>query len=717
MNCGSCVMHIENDVSKMRGVKSINVNFAAETASVEFDADVLSIKDVIEQIKKTGYTAFEGSMEEMHHHGDHSDHVSVESNKEISSKFHKVLFGAVVSVALILLDFVFDVPFEPVVMLILTSGVLLYTARDFYLRGVPSFILRGRPNMDTLVALGVSAAYLYSIYNLFIANVHESYFMDAAIIATFIMLGKYLEARAKGSASAAIKKLLNLGAKMAHKVIDGHKTEDVGIDMVMKGDLLMVKPGEKIPVDGVIVEGEVTIDESMVTGESIPVDKSVGDKVIGATVNGNVVLIMRAEKIGKETVLAQMVKLVEQAQMSKAPIQKLVDKISNYFVWVVVLIAVITFSVWYYITGDFASAIIPTVAVLIIACPCALGLATPISIVVGSGKGASMGILLKKAESLEKVHKITAICFDKTGTITEGKPKVTDFEFDSGEDEKKLIQYIASVEHQSEHPLAHAVVKYAESKKVDLLKPDKVEAIPGKGIVGEIGEVKVIVGKKAFLLENEVTLSAELNKKADSFLKDGRTVLYFAVNGKQRGVLALRDVEKEGAREAIKILSERGIKTIMMTGDNSEVAHAIAKRVGIDEVLAEISPAEKVAKVKALQKAGDFVAMVGDGINDAPALATADVGIAMGTGTDVAIESGDIVLVKGDLQKAVEAILLSEATLKNIKQNLFWAFAYNSVGIPVAALGFLNPIFSAAAMGFSSVSVVLNALRLKRFKV
>jgi len=745
MNCASCVLHIENDVNKMEGVKEINVNFAAEVASVEFDSNVLSIKDIMQQIKKTGYTAkeIEGEIHNKEHHhehhshheneDDHSGHAEAESNKQIKSKLYKVFFGVVASVALIFLDFVFDIPFEPVVMLFLASAVLLYTARDFYLKGVPAFVLRGRPNMDTLVALGVTAAYVYSIYNLFIIKVNESYFMDAAIISTFIMLGKYLEARAKGSAGAAIKKLLNLGAKTAHRFVEGHKTEDVKITEVVKGDLLMVKPGEKIPVDGVIVEGEVTVDESMVTGESIPVDKVVGDKLIGATINGNITLIMKAEKVGKETVLAQMVKLVEQAQMSKAPIQKLVDKISNYFVWGVVLIAVITFTSWYYFTGDLAFAIIPTVAVLIIACPCALGLATPISIVVGSGKGASMGILLKKAESLEKVHKITTICFDKTGTITEGKPKVTDFilyevpegshlEFevdkvspaDLKNYEKILLQYIASVEHQSEHPLARAVVEYAVSKKLDTLKAEKVEAVVGEGVIGEINGSKVIVGKRDFLSKHKVMRCAELDEKANLLSRDGRTVLYFAVDAKQRGILALQDIEKESAKEAINVLSERGIKTVMMTGDNQAVANAIAKRVGIDEVLAEVSPEEKVNKVKELQKAGEFVAMVGDGINDAPALATADVGIAMGTGTDVAIESGDIVLVKGDLLKAVEAIALSEATLKNIKQNLFWAFAYNAVGIPVAALGFLNPIFSAAAMGFSSVSVVLNALRLKR---
>ena len=732
MNCGSCVMHIENDVKKLPGVHTIAVNFASEKAEVSFDPEKVSLDEIIQQIKKTGYTASaqdegsddEGSHDHHHHMGakgmdpeDHSAHSGAESNREITTKLYKVVFGALASIVLVLIDFVLTIPNEGVVMFVITLAILLYTARDFYTKGIPPFVLRGRPNMDTLVSLGVSAAFLYSGYNVLIAGIHENYFMDAAIIATLIMLGRYLEAKAKGSASEAIKKLLSLGAKMAHKVIGENRTEEISINDVQKGDSLLVKPGEKIPVDGAIIEGETTIDESMVTGESIPVDKKVGDKVIGATLNGNMSFTIKAEKIGKETMLAQMVKLVEQAQMSKAPIQKLVDKISNYFVWVVVAIALVTFASWYYVTGDFNSAIIPTVAVLIIACPCALGLATPISVVVGSGKGASMGILLKKAESLEKIHKITTICFDKTGTITEGKPKVTDFiTSETGGDEKKILQYIASIESKSEHPLAHAVVEYGTTMEVDVLQAEKVAAVTGKGVTGMIDGKEVIVGKIDFLTEKNVRGNDELKEKAHDLEKEGKTVLYFSVAGLLKGILALQDVEKESSKHAIELLHKRGIRTVMMTGDNEAVGRAIAAKVGIDEVLAGVSPEDKTNKIKELKEQGEFVAMVGDGINDAPALATADVGIAMGTGTDIAIESGDLVVVKGDLLKAVEAMELSQATLRNIKQNLFWAFIYNLVGIPIAALGLLSPIFSAGAMGFSSVSVVLNALRLKRFK-
>lgn len=721
MNCGSCVAHIEKDVSNLNGVKSISVNFAAESAVVEFDDNLISLDSIIDQIKVTGYTArvlnanqhHEDHNHEHHsNHHDHSEHVSAESNKEIKSKFYKVVLGGIVSFLLIALDFFLDVPYEGAVMFALATIVLLYTGRTFYSKGIPPFLFKGRPNMDTLVALGISAAYLYSTYNVFVAQVHENYFMDAAIIATFIMLGKYLEAKAKGSAGKAIKKLLSMGAKNAHKVKEDGSVEEIGIDEVQIGDLLLVKPGEKIPVDGVIIKGAASIDESMVTGESIPIDKDIDDKVIGATVNGNTSFTMKAEKIGKETVLSQMVKLVEEAQMSKAPIQKLVDKISNYFVWIVVMIAIITFVSWYFLTGDFASSIIPTVAVLIIACPCALGLATPISIVVGSGKGASMGILLKNAASLEKIHKVDTICFDKTGTITEGKPKVTEYFGD-----KNALGLVAAVEAESEHPLAHAIVNYSELESSKLSEAHDVHAITGKGIKGFVEGRKVLVGKLDLLKENSVQEDDELVKKSLDLSSKGQTVLHFSIDGLHNGIIAMQDTEKESSAVAIKVLKDDGIRTVMMTGDNKAVGESIAAKVGIDEVLAEVSPEQKLKKIKELQNEGAFVAMVGDGINDAPALATADIGIAMGTGTDVAIESGDLVLVKGDLMRAAEAIELSKATLRNIKQNLFWAFIYNTVGIPIAAIGLLNPVFSAAAMGFSSVSVVLNALRLKRFKV
>lgn len=753
MDCASCVFRVEGDLKKLKGVHDVSVNFATETAVVQFDEKQVSVEDIIQTIKKAGYTA-EEIQETTHdggHHagmhgehdgvmsdgemGGHSAHAAAESAKEVKMKLMKVIFGALASTVLILLDLVFEVPSEEMIMLLITLAVLLYTGIEFYIRGIPIFLRRGRPNMDTLVALGVSAAFLYSSYNVLFTDIHETYFMDAGVIATFIMLGRYLEAQAKGKASEAIKKLLSLGAKMAHRIISEHTTEDIDIAAVQKGDKLMVKPGEKIPVDGTILEGSATIDESMVTGESIPVDKKEGDAVIGATINGNTSLIVKAEKVGKDTMLSQMAKLVQEAQMSKAPIQKLVDVISNYFVWVVIVIAIATFTIWYLLGVGSSTALIHTVAVLIIACPCALGLATPISIVVGSGKGASMGILLKKAEGLEKMHKITTVCFDKTGTITEGKPKVTNFipyeiprevyqQFTlkgiSPKEEKaykeELIRYAASLEHQSEHPLARAVTDYARERDLEYFEAKYVKAETGMGISGNINGYHVGIGNQQFLESKKVMRCAELDKEAKRLAADGKTVLFFFIDDKQRGIFALQDTEKESSKRAIELLRKRNIKTVMMTGDNEAVAQSIAKKVGIDQVFAHVSPEDKTKNIKELQKNGEFVAMIGDGINDAPALATADVGIAMGTGTDIAIESGDVVIVKGDLLKAVEAIELSEATLRNIKQNLFWAFIYNTVGIPVAALGFLNPIFSAGAMAFSSISVVLNALRLKRFK-
>ncbi|QQR54544.1 cadmium-translocating P-type ATPase [Candidatus Peregrinibacteria bacterium] len=559
------------------------------------------------------------------------------------------------------------------------------------------------------MALGTGAAFIYSIYSLFFTNSMEEYFMDTAIITTFILLGRYLEALAKGRASAAIQKLLALSAKVAHR-IHGKETEDVPVDEIKEGDILLVKPGEKIPVDGVIVQGEATLDESMVTGESIPVDKTVGSRVIGATVNGNTPFQMRAEKVGKETLLAHIVELVQQAQMSKAPIQKLVDLISGYFVWAVMAIALGTLIFWIVLTKEGPQAILATVTVLIIACPCALGLATPISIMVGSGKGASLGILLKNMESLETVHKVDAIVFDKTGTLTRGKPEVREWESVDGEEKHNLALALA-IETQSEHPLAESIVNFVHAQKdIPLLQMSKVKAITGKGIEGTHDGKVYILGSMKYLKERG------LYNGALKGLPKGHTILGLADEKNLLAYFAVQDPLKENSKEAIERLKERGVRTIMLTGDSEDVAHSIAKQVGIDEVHAEVSPEEKVAQVKALQEHGKIVAMVGDGINDSPALAQADIGIAMGTGTDIAMESGDIVLVKGDLMKAVEAMELSQATLRNIKQNLFWAFLYNAIGIPVAALGFLNPAISAAAMAFSSISVVLNALRLKRFK-
>jgi P-type Cu+ transporter len=770
MHCASCVAHIEGDLKKKAGVKEARVNFATEQGQVEFDESKISQEEIVKTIKKTGYAATPvaeiqdtlrqaqgdknehgemsaqgglasgGDHSKMNHSGGegHSAHAAAEGEKQVKQRLKKVIVAGILTILILVLTFVLKIENGHFIMLLLSIGVL-YAGREFFKVGFPS-LLHGRPDMNTLIALGVTAAFLYSSYTTLFVPEPEEYFMDVGIITTFILLGRYLEARAKSKASEAIKKLLQLSAKVAHRLrqqltpddlqltedkrsnVTGQMSnvqyEDIPVDQVQKGDLLLVKPGEKIPTDGEIVKGSATIDESMVTGESIPVDKTERDKVIGATINGNQAFTMKAEKVGSETVLAHIVKLVQEAQMSKAPIQKLVDKVSKYFVWGVLVIAVLTLVGWLSFSAGFATALIYTVAVLIIACPCALGLATPISIVVGTGRGASQGILIKNAESLEKMHKITAIAFDKTGTITKGKPEVQEWVSLNKESNNALAVALA-LESQSEHPLARSIVDWFAKEKSSLkaLELSNVEAVTGKGIEGKNKTGFYRVGSIKFLIEGNVDIKNEDSEKVESYAQKGHTIVGFSRDNEFVGFFAVQDGLKDSSLEAIKTLHERKIKTIMLTGDNESVAKEIASQVGIDEVRAEVMPEDKVSVIKELQNQGEFVAMVGDGINDSPALAQANVGIAMGTGTDVAMETGDVVLVKGDLVKAVEAIGLSEATLHNIKQNLFWAFIYNTVGIPIAALGFLNPAFSAAAMAFSSISVVLNALRLKKVKL
>lgn len=733
MHCASCVAHIEGDLKKRNGVASAAVNYATEQAWVEYDDASITQEEIIKQVKKTGYGASTDTMQHdkqgamshgaghggmdhgaSHMHDGGHDHAAAESAKDIKKRGFKALAAGVLSVIILALTFI-EVEQGRFIMLLLSLGVI-YAGWEFFKIGFPS-LLKGRPDMNTLVALGVTAAFLYSSYATLIAPEQAEYFMDVGIITTFILLGRYLEARAKGSASRAIKKLLQLSAKVAHRLKKDGTTEEVPLDNVQTGDRLLVKPGEKIPVDGVIVDGDSSIDESMITGESIPVDKLKGDKVIGATINGNQVFTMEAKQIGSATVLAHIVKMVQEAQMSKAPIQKLVDVVSKYFVWAVIIIAVLTFGVWMAISGEPGRALIYTVTVLIIACPCALGLATPISIVVGTGRGAGLGILIKKAESLEKMHKITAIAFDKTGTLTKGKPEVQEW-IPVGDIDKKLLSVAKVLEEQSEHPLARSVVNWiADQKKdADTITLGKVQAITGKGIEGKYHGHTYKVGSRNFLSSSGVELK-DFEEKAEAFAKKGYTVIGFAEDKKLIGLFTIQDALKASSKQAVSTLKAHNIKTIMLTGDNKPVAQEIAKQVGIDVVEAEVMPEDKVAIIKKLQEQGEFVAMVGDGINDSPALAQADVGIAMGTGTDVAVETGDVVLVKGDLSKTVEAIGLSEATLRNIKQNLYWAFGYNTIGIPIAALGFLNPKISAAAMALSSISVVLNAIRLRKMNI
>lgn len=714
MTCASCVLHIETDLKELDGVKEAVVNLPMKSGSVTFDESKLKEVDITKAVKKAGYKAEvikEGSSD--HDSGDHSGHAEAETDAHLRERKMKLGVSAVLTVIILALGFVWRIEQGMEVMMLLSTIIIIYGGREFFQRGIP-YLLKGRPQMDTLVALGVGAAYLYSSYLAIFTDKHEEYFMDVAVITTFILLGRYLEARAKGKASTAIRKLLELSAKVAHRIKKDGSIEDIPADHVKLNDLLKVKPGEKIPTDGVIVEGNGAFDESMVTGESIPVDKKEGDKVIGATINGNTSFTMKATKVGSETVLSQIIKMVKEAQMHKAPIQKMVDLVAGYFVWGVVTIGIITFLGWTYVAGSMTTeALIPTVAVLIIACPCALGLATPISIVVGSGKGAQMGILIKKPESLEKAHKITAIAFDKTGTITKGHPEVQEFKLLNG-DKKHALEIAYALESQSEHPLAKSIISYAKLKvKSKKSKVANFKSKTGLGISGKVDGEEYHFGSSTYMKELKLLKEESEIKNMQS---NGYTVLCLADSKQILALFGVQDGIKETSKSAIKKLKARNIKTIMITGDNETVAKAIAKEAGIDDVHAEVKPEEKSDIIKSLQKEGYFVAMAGDGINDSPALAKADVGIAMGTGTDVAIETGDLVLVKGDLEKAVESIELSRATLRNIKQNLFWAFIYNTIGIPLAALGFLSPAFSAGAMAFSSVSVVLNALRLKRFK-
>ncbi len=717
MTCASCVVHIETDLKKLEGVEEATVSLPMKSGSVTYDDEKVSEQDLVDSVRRSGYTAATEGMEGMKDHGgsggDHAAHAQAESRKHVRDRLMRLVVSAVLSAVILVLAFVWKIEPGMEIMMVLSLVVLLYCGREFFRRGIPN-LFKGRPGMDTLVALGVGAAFLYSSYLTLFTERHEEYFMDVAIITTFILLGRYLEARAKGKAGDAIRQLLELSAKVAHRVTDDGGTEDIPVDQVNEGDLLRVKPGEKVPTDGVIVEGAGSVDESMVTGESIPVDKSDGDQVIGATINGNTSFVMRATKVGADTVLSQIVKTVQEAQMHKPPIQKLVDVVAGYFTWGVMGVALLTFLGWTFFAsgGAFAA----TVAVLIVACPCALGLATPISIVVGSGKGAQLGVLIKHPESLEKAHKITTIAFDKTGTITKGRPEVKEFRNVSGDEAVNRSAALA-LESMSEHPLARSVVDFVSGEDGGTVaEVAGFEAVTGRGVKGEVGGTVFVLGNGE-LLEGTGVLNGEMRSMITDMESGGMTVLALADEKEVRALFGVQDLVKESSVRAIGLLKGQGIKTVMITGDNELVAKAIAEEVGIDEVFSKVTPERKSEIIAELQERGDFVAMVGDGINDSPALAKSDVGIAVGTGTDVAIETGDLVLVKGDLMKAVEAIELSRATLRNIKQNLFWAFIYNTIGIPLAAFGLLNPAISAAAMAMSSVSVVTNALRLRGFKV
>lgn len=736
MTCAACSARIEKVVGKMEGVEQISVNLATEKATVSYDPALTDISSIKAKIEKTGYGAAEIQEKKI------VDEDKLSKEKEIKTLWRKFIISASFSIPLLYfamgsmiwwLKFPIPEILNPMhyplnyalLQLLLTVPIVI-AGYKFYTIGYKA-IFSGSPNMDSLIAMGTTAAITYSLFSVYqistgnFGAVEGLYFETAGVIITLILLGKSLEAVSKGRTSEAIKKLMGLAPKTAVVIKDGKEFE-VQIDEVEIGYIILVKPGEKIPVDGVILEGSTSIDESMLTGESMPVDKKIGDQVYAASINKNGVIKFEATKVGGDTALAQIVKLVEEAQGSKAPIAQMADIVSGYFVPIVFGIAVAAFLAWFISGESLLFSLTVFIAILVIACPCALGLATPTAIMVGTGKGAEYGILIKGGEALETTHKIDTIIFDKTGTITEGKPEVTDIITAIGVEKDLLIQIAASAEKGSEHPLGEAIVKAAEKEGLEFLKLDQFEAIPGYGIEVEIIGKKVLLGNRKLMDEREISLF-ELEDQSDALASQGKTPMYIAMDGTLSGIIAVADVVKENSKRAIEKLQAMDIDVVMITGDNKKTAEAIALQVGIIHVLAEVLPQDKSNEVKKLQAEGKKVAMVGDGINDAPALAQADIGIAIGSGTDVAIESADIVLMKSDLMDVPTAIQLSKSTIRNIKQNLFWAFGYNVIGIPVAAgllhlFGgpLLNPIFAAAAMSLSSVSVVTNALRLKRFK-
>lgn len=732
MHCASCAVNIEKQLKKIKSIKNVVVNFATEKAMIESE-EGLSFAKLQKAVGKVGDYKLLPGEEEMGKSGAmiYHDHARMLKEQEVKTLKNKIIFGAFVSVivmALAMADFIpllSNLPMRVVFILslILATPVQIWLGAMFYKSSWAA--LKGfNANMDTLIAVGTTAAYLYS----FVATIFPDFFRSAGqepmvyfdtsvVILTLIVLGRYLEAKAKSKASEAIKRLMKLQVKTARIIFEGQEKE-IPIEEVKAGDLIIVKPGEKVPVDGQITEGESSIDESMITGESLPVDKKIRDKVIGATINKAGSFIFKAEKVGKETALAQIIKMVEDAQNSKAPIQRLADIISGYFVPIVIIIAIISFIFWLVYGPSFVFALIIAITILIIACPCALGLATPTAIMVGTGKGAEEGILIKDAGSLEKTQGINVLAFDKTGTLTEGRPQVINFL------DEKTLQIAFALEKKSEHPLAQAVVDKGQEYKFETLKVEKFKAQIGRGVEGMINNQLYYLGNLELLKEKNIALSETDSQKIIDEENNGRTVLLLADEKKYLGFISLADTIKEEAKKSIEKLERLDIKPILMTGDNLRTAEVVAGILNIKEWYGKIKPNDKLEKIKEIQRQGKKVGMVGDGINDAPALTQADIGIAMGTGTDVAIESADIVILKGDISKVVKSITLSKKTMRTIKGNLFWAFIYNILGIPIAAgilypaFGILlSPIIAAAAMAFSSIFVILNSLRLKKVKL
>ena len=714
MTCAACSTRVEKILNRTDGVSQANVNLTTEQANIAYNPEVTTPEALIARIQNIGYDAQLKATA--------GDKVSQKS-KELKRKRLKLIISAILSLPLLLTMFVhlFNLPMPAILMnpyfqLTLATIVQFGIGWQFYI-GAYKSLRSGSANMDVLVALGTSAAYFYSLFETIKWIVQPQitphlYFETSAVLITLILLGKYLEARAKSQTTNALSTLLNLQAKEA-RVIRNGTTQMIPLKEVVVGDHLIVKPGEKIPVDGLVIKGTTSIDTSMITGESMPVTKFENDEVIGSTMNKNGVITMEATKVGKDTALSSIVQVVEQAQGSKAPIQRLADTISGYFVPIVVAIAILTFIVWITLVqvGQIEHALVASIAVLVIACPCALGLATPTSIMVGTGKAAEHGILFKGGSYIEHTHNINTIVLDKTGTITKGTPEVTDF---TGSN--TTLQLLASAEQGSEHPLAEAIVTYAQQHEITLSQPETFEALPGKGIVATVDNHTILIGNRQLMDQYDVDISMA-NNTMQNYEDAGKTTMLIAINKEYSGLIAVADTVKATAQQAIELLHQQNIEVVMLTGDNQRTAHAIAQQVGIDTVIADVVPEEKAAVIESLQQQNKKVAMVGDGINDAPALVTADIGIAIGTGTEVAIEAADITILGGDLLLLPKALYTSKATIRNIRQNLFWAFGYNVAGIPIAALGLLAPWVAGAAMALSSVSVVTNALRLKRMKL
>ena len=740
ISCQVCVNKIEKKVSKLNGVKSVIVNLANSRGKIVYDSDVIKLSEILEVMQKMGYTGTK--------HEESSENLKDKEKEEhLKREFLEFKIAIIFSVVVfyIAMGTMIGLPVPAIispdinplnfaiVQLILSLPVV-YIGRRFYIVGIKQLFMKS-PSMDSLIATGTGSALIYSIYGTFkIAEgdyhyVHSLYFESAVVILALILLGKYLEGVSKGKTSEAIKKLMSLKSKKANLIRNGEIVQ-VDIEEVEKGEILLVKPGESIPVDGKVIDGNSTVDESMLTGESIPIDKASGDIVYGASINKNGSLKIEATAVGKDTVISKIIKLVENAQGSKAPIAKIADKVSAYFVPIVMIIATAAGIIWYYLGSQgiveinntpsiFALTIF--ISVMVIACPCSLGLATPTAIMVGTGRGAELGILIKSGEALEKAHKINTVVFDKTGTLTEGKPKVTDILTMKEYKENDILQIAGALELHSEHPLGEAIVEEAKNRGLVFPQVNDFISITGQGVYGKIEESEVLIGNVKLMKAKNIEIT--MKKELDELASQGKTPMYMAIDGKFLGIIAVADVMKEEAVDTIKELKERGYKIGMITGDNKITAEAIGKQVGIDMIFAEVTPEDKYLKVKELQEEGYNVAMVGDGINDSPALVQADVGIAIGGGTDIAMESADIVLMKRNLKDVLTAMDLSNATIRNIKQNLFWAFIYNTLGIPIAAgvlypfTGhLLNPMIAGGAMAMSSVSVVTNALRLKKFK-